>query len=152
MSDYIKPMGHVALRVPHLEASVSWATTVLGMRETERAEGVSYLTHADCHHSLQYMGSDSAALDHVAMEAHDDGALDALVERLGERGVPVLSAEPQERGLRRAIRFRGPDGQVSDGRTYEPGHWPLDDPRFANLWGPGPPPEMVETATPLADG
>jgi catechol 2,3-dioxygenase-like lactoylglutathione lyase family enzyme len=284
-------MGHVALRVPDLEASVSWARTVMGMRETERVDGVSYLTHADCHHSLQYIDGDVAALDHIAMEAHDDGALDALVARLQGQGVPIVSDEPRERGLRRAVRFRGPDGhllevftgmksdgtahtgrgvqprkfghpmltaqdsgptvaffqevlgfrlsddvgegtlvfmrcgtdhhgvgvglgpraglnhyawgvenvavlallgdvlarnggcfiwgpgrhgagqnvftyhfdpagciveyyadlyQVWDERTYEPGRWSLDDPRFANLWGPGPPPEMMETATPLA--
>lgn len=38
----------------------------------------------------------------------------------------------------------GPDGDV-------PGHWSLGDPRFANLWGPGLPREMMETATSLAD-
>jgi catechol 2,3-dioxygenase-like lactoylglutathione lyase family enzyme len=289
--DYIKRMGHVALRVPDLEASVSWATTVMGLRETERRDGVVYLTHADCHHSLQYIESDRAALDHVAMEAHDDAALDALMADLRRRGVTILSDRPQERGLGRAVRFPTPDGhvlevftgmssdgiihtgrgiqprrfghpmltcedttatvdffidvlglrlsddvgegtlvfmrcsvehhgmgvakgpraglnhyawgvenlailgalgevlarndgrfiwgpgrhgagqnlftyhfdpagciveyyadlyQVWDERTYEPGRWSLDDPRFANLWGPGPPPEMMETAIPLA--
>lgn len=291
MPDYIKRMGHVALRVPDLEASVSWATTVMGMRETERAGGVVYLTHADCHHSLQYIEGDSAALDHVAMEAHDEAALDVLVNDLQQRGVEILSDQPQESGLARAVRFPTPDGHVlevftgmsSDGivhtgrgiqprkfghpmltcedttstvdffadllgfrisddvgdgtlvfmrcnvehhgmgvargpraglnhyawgvenlatlgalgdvlsrnngrfiwgpgrhgagqnlftyhfdpagciveyyadiyhvwdePTYEAGRWSLDDPRFSNLWGPGPPVEMMETATPLA--
>ena len=36
------------------------------------------------------------------------------------------------------------------GGDYEPGRWSLDDHRFANLWGPGPPPEMMEAATPVA--
>ena len=292
MSEYIRRMGHVALRVPDLEASVSWARTVMGMRETERVDGISYLTHSDCHHSLQYIAAPAAALDHVAMEAHDGDAIDALLARLRERGTPILSERPQERGIGRAIRFRGPDGhvlevftgmelagethtgcgvqprkfghpmltsedttstvaffqevldfrlsddvgegtlvfmrcnvdhhgigigrgpraglnhyawgveslatlgllgdvlsrnggrfiwgpgrhgaglnqftyhfdpagciveyyadlyQVWDERTYEPGHWSLADPRFANLWGPGPPIEMMETATPVAE-
>ena len=40
--------------------------------------------------------------------------------------------------------------RVWDEATYVPGRWSLDDPRFANLWGPGPPVEMTETATPQA--
>src|SRR3954467_1914531 len=112
MSDLIKRMAHVALRVPDLEASVAWATTVMGLREVERVDGTSYLTHGDCHHSLQFIAADAAQLDHVAMEARDDEALDRLEARLGERGIPVLSREPEERALRRAIRFRGPDGHV----------------------------------------
>jgi catechol 2,3-dioxygenase-like lactoylglutathione lyase family enzyme len=112
MPDYIKRMGHVALRVPDLDASVSWAATVMGMRETERVDGCAYLTHADCHHSLQYIAGATPALDHVAMEAHDDDALDALISDLGDRGVPIMAAEPQERGIERAIRFRGPAGHV----------------------------------------
>jgi catechol 2,3-dioxygenase-like lactoylglutathione lyase family enzyme len=63
MSSLIKRMAHVGLQVPDLEASVGWATTVMGMREVERSGGVSYLTHADCHHSLQYHQSDRSALD-----------------------------------------------------------------------------------------
>jgi catechol 2,3-dioxygenase-like lactoylglutathione lyase family enzyme len=291
MPDYIKRMAHVALVVPDLDASVSWATTVMGMRETERVDGVSYLTHTDCHHSLQYISGGAAAVHHVAMEAHDEAALDALAAALGDHDIPILSEEPQERGVARAVRFRGPAGhvlevftgmssdgivhtgrgvqprkfghpmlacedpgatvdlfldvlgfrlsddvgdgtlvfmrcnvdhhgmgvgrgpraglnhyawgvenlatlgllgdvlahnggrflwgpgrhgagqnlftyhfdpagfiveyyadvyQVWDERTYVPGHWSLDDPRFQNLWGPGAPREMMETATPLA--
>jgi catechol 2,3-dioxygenase-like lactoylglutathione lyase family enzyme len=66
MSQLIKRMGHVALRVPDLDASVGWATTVMGMREVERVDGVSYLTHADCHHSLQYIAAERSALDHIS--------------------------------------------------------------------------------------
>jgi catechol 2,3-dioxygenase len=292
VNDFIKRMAHVALVVPDIEASVSWATTVMGMRETERVDGCSYLTHADCHHSLQYIeGSGEAKLDHVSMEAHDDPALDALLRRLEQHNAEIVSTSVQERGIGRAIRFRGPAGhvievfngmdsdgvthtgsgvqprkfghpmlacedtgptrelfenvlgfrlsddvgdgtlvfmrcgvdhhgigfgkgprnglnhyawgvenvatlgtlgdvlsrndgsfiwgpgrhgagqniftyhfdpagciveyyadlyQVWDENTYEPGRWSLEDPSFANLWGPGPPMEMMETATPLA--
>lgn len=112
MSDYIKRPAHVALRVPDLEASVAWATTVMGLRVTERHDGTAYLSHADCHHSLQYIAGDRAALDHVALEAHDGAALDALTAELGRRGVQILSDAPQERGIDRAIRFPTPDGHV----------------------------------------
>jgi len=291
MSDLIKRPAHVALAVPDIDASVRWATTVMGMRETRRDGDTVYLTHGDCHHSLQYIASDRSALDHIALEAHDAAALDALTAKLDASGVPLISDTPQEHGLDRAIRFAGPAGHVIevfagmadagptqtgagiqprkfahpmlaaqdtgetvamlietlgfrlsdnvgdgtlvflrcnpdhhgvgvgrgprtglnhyaweveslgtlgllgdvldrnggrfiwgpgrhgagqniytyhfdpagaiveycadiykvwDEATYEPGHWSLDDPRFANLWGPGPPIEMMETATPQA--
>jgi catechol 2,3-dioxygenase len=112
VSDVIKRMAHVALRVPDLDASVDWATTVMGMREVERAGDASYLTHASCHHSLQYIADDRPALDHISMEAHDAQALSTLTRRLREHGVPILSEEPQEIGIDRAIRFLGPAGHT----------------------------------------
>jgi catechol 2,3-dioxygenase len=289
MSELIKRPAHVALEVPDIEASVHWATTVMGLRETRRDGGTVYLTHGDCHHSLQYIASDRSALHHIALEAHDSVALDALVAKLAAANVELLSDAPQEHGIDRAIRFAGPAGHVIevfagmesagathtgagvqprkfahpmlacedtaatvamltdtlgfrlsddvgegtlvflrcnpdhhgvgvgrgprtglnhyawevesiatlgtlgdvldrnggrfiwgpgrhgagqniytyhfdpagaiveycadiykvwDEATYEPGHWSLEDPRFANLWGPGPPVEMMETATP----
>jgi catechol 2,3-dioxygenase-like lactoylglutathione lyase family enzyme len=282
----IKRMAHVALRVPDLDASVAWATTVMGLREVERVGGTSYLTHSDCHHSLIYIQGERAALDHIALEARD---LDAVAARLREHGIAAEEAE--ERGVHRALRFEAPEGhaieifagmdaagpvhtgrgvqprafghpmltcedtratvalfadvlgfrlsddvgdgtlvflrcgtdhhgigialgpraglnhyawgveslaslgqlgdvlarnggrfiwgpgrhgagrnlftyhfdpagvlveyyadlyQVWDEASYEPGRWSLDDHRFANLWGPGPPPEMMEAATPIA--
>lgn len=112
MSDLIKRMAHVALRVPDLDVSVRWATTVMGMREVERADGVAYLTHADCHHSLQYLEDPEPALDHFAMEAHDADALDRLVARLRDDDVTIVSEHPEEAGIERAVRFLGPDGHV----------------------------------------
>ena len=112
MSDYIRRMAHVAMRVPDLDASVAWATTVMGMRETERVDGVSYLTHKDCHHSLQYIASDEPQLDHIAMEAHSPEALEALAARLADEGIELESDTPVEAGLAKAIRFRGPQGHL----------------------------------------
>src|SRR5579871_2670186 len=112
MSELIRRPAHVALRVPDLDASVDWATTVMGMRVTRRDGDAAYLTHGDCHHSLQYIAGDRAALDHVALEAHDAVALDALADRLRGGGVEILSDTPQEHGIDRALRFRGPAGHV----------------------------------------
>ena len=112
MSDVIKRMAHVALQVPDLDASVAWATTVMGMREVERAAGVSYLTHSACHHSLQYIAGDRPGLDHIAMEAHDVQALATLVRRLRDHKIAIVSEQPEELGIGHAVRFLGPDGHV----------------------------------------
>jgi len=110
MSRYVKRMGHVALCVPDLDASVAWATTVLGLRESERVDGRAYLTHGSCHHSLEYVAAERAGLEHVAMEAHDEAALDALAQALDEHR--IAHDETTERAVRRALRFRGPEGHL----------------------------------------
>lgn len=112
MSRFVKRMSHVALRVPDLDASVAWATAIMGLREVQRTDGASYLTHGDNHHSLQLFAGDAAALDHLSMEARGPDALDALGDRLREAGVPILSDTPQEDGIDRAIRFASPDGHT----------------------------------------
>src|ERR1700730_5602168 len=108
----IKAIGHVGLRVPDLEASVRWATTVMGLREVTREGGTAYLTHGGVHHSLQYLQADEPALDHVALEAQDEQALHELRDRLAKEGVELISEHPEEQGLEQAIRFRGPEGHV----------------------------------------
>ncbi len=108
----IKAIGHVGLRVPQLERSVEWATTVMGMREVERSGGAAYLTHGGVHHSLIYVQSDEAALDHVALEAEDEGALHELRERLAQEGVEIVSERPEEPAIEQSIRFRGPEGHL----------------------------------------
>jgi catechol 2,3-dioxygenase len=112
VSEFIKRPAHVALAVPDLAASLAWATTVMGLREVERDGGTVYLTHSDCHHSLQLIEAKSSGLDHVALEAHSGAALDALAIRLGEAGIEILADAPQEKGIDRAIRFRAPEGHV----------------------------------------
>jgi catechol 2,3-dioxygenase len=111
-SSLIKRMAHVGLHVPDVEASVGWATTVMGLREVDRADGVVYLTDCDCHHSLQFYESDRSALDHIAMEAHDEAALEELRGRLDAAGIEIVADTPQELGIERAIRFLGPDGHL----------------------------------------
>lgn len=112
MSRFIKRMSHVALRVPDIDVSVAWATTVMGLREVERDGAMVYLTHAANHHSLQLIADERSALDHIAMEARSAEALDALPRRLRDAGVPILSQTPEEAGIERAIRFRGDEGHV----------------------------------------
>ncbi len=108
----IKAIGHVGLQVPDLEASVRWATTVMGLREVMRQGGTSYLTHGGAHHSLMYIEAAAGALDHVALEAQDERSLHMLRERLAKEGITIISERPEELGVDQAIRFVGPEGHV----------------------------------------
>src|SRR5256886_6163643 len=71
----ISSIGHVALQVPNLDASVAWATTVMGLREVAREGKTSYLTHGGAHHSLIYIEAGEGALDHISLQARDEDAL-----------------------------------------------------------------------------
>lgn len=107
----ITRIGHVGLRVTDLERSVAFAQDVLGLRESERRDGTSYLTCNARHHELVLIEDEQAGCDHLAFEVADEAALAAARERLGQEGIRVLEAEP-EPGLDGALRFVGPGGFV----------------------------------------
>src|SRR2546430_2724310 len=107
----ISSIGHVALQVPNLEASVAWATTVMGLREVEREGKTSYLTHGGAHHSLIYMEAGEGALDHISLLARDEDALNELTDRLAKHGLKTIDHQ-REPAVGESIRFEGPDGHV----------------------------------------
>lgn len=114
----ISNIGHVALRVPDLDASVQHATHVMGLIEVERTADAAYLAlpshmlHPTPHHAVQYIQGAEAALDHIALEAPSEAALQELRERLAGAGVSLISDEVEEPGIAAAIRFAGPAGHV----------------------------------------
>jgi len=105
-------VAHVGLRVTDLEAAVRFATDILGLRETERRGGRSYLTCNENHHELVLIQADEAAVDHLGLEVGSTGELEELRERLAREGAELLSEEPEEPGLERAFRVAGPGGHV----------------------------------------
>src|SRR5689334_13318971 len=107
----ISAIGHVALRVPNLDDSVRWATTVMGLREVVREGNTSYLTHGDQHHSLIYIGAAESALDHISLEAANEAALDELSDRLAKHGVETIDHD-REPAVKQSIRFSGPDSHL----------------------------------------
>lgn len=104
----IADVGHIALRVPDVDACVAHAQDVLGMREVERIDGESRLTCDAARTRLRYIPGPEPALDHVGLIAESEAGLQALSERLDRAGVDFVAAEdaPGASG----IRFSGPDG------------------------------------------
>lgn len=104
--------GHLALRVPDLEASVAHSTQILGLREVERSGGSVFLTCGAEHHTLQLISDSETSIDHMGFEVAGPEALAQLRERLqGEDGVQILD-EPVEPGVADALRFVSPIGHV----------------------------------------
>jgi catechol 2,3-dioxygenase len=108
----ITSIGHAALRVKDLEASVSDAVAVLGLHETDRVGQTVYMSHGHPHHSLQYIAAEEDALDHLAFEAAGDDALSAVRTSVERGGWQIVSDAPLDVGIKRGFAFVGPEGFV----------------------------------------
>mgnify|MGYP001037223722 CR=1 FL=1 len=107
-------MGHMALRVRDLDASVAFQAEVLGMVETERRAGASYMTCNERHHELILIEDPvDQGYDHIALEVESDSDLEMIGNRVvhagGTRLGPVYDGEP---GIGRALKVASPEGHV----------------------------------------
>src|SRR5919199_6179739 len=107
-------MGHMALRVPDLDAAVEFQRTVLGMVETQRLAGAAYLTCNERHHELILIQDPvRRGYDHIGLEVPDAAALQLAKTQVELAGGELLSdIYDGEPGIDRALRVRGPEGHV----------------------------------------
>ncbi|MCU1513866.1 MAG: hypothetical protein JWO10_956 [Microbacteriaceae bacterium] len=108
----ISAMGHMAFQTTKLEQSVFDATKVLGLREVERVDGVSYLAAASVHHELMYIDSAVDGVDHIGLVARDEEALADIHSRVVAGGYTVISEVPLETGIEKGFAFIGPEDFV----------------------------------------
>jgi catechol 2,3-dioxygenase-like lactoylglutathione lyase family enzyme len=110
----VRRIGHIALRVADLDAAVDFQREVIGMVETERIGGVSYLTCNERHHELILIqDAEHRGYDHVALEVADVLALELATSQVANAGGELLGGiYDGEPGIDRALRLRSPDGQV----------------------------------------
>jgi catechol 2,3-dioxygenase-like lactoylglutathione lyase family enzyme len=106
----ITRVGHVAIEVPDLAASVAFHQRFVGLSERLGTEERSYLTCNDRHHELILIQSPAGitGLDHVAFEV-EPGTLDEAVARALAAGA-TRDAEIDEPGVDRAVVIVGPFG------------------------------------------
>ena len=110
----ITRIGHMAFRVRDLDASVEFLHDTLGLVETERHAGVSYLTCNERHHELMLISDQRrTGYDHVGLEVENETALQeasTLVTRAGGEIIgAIYDGEP---GIDRALRVLAPGGHV----------------------------------------
>lgn len=105
----------MALRVPDLEAAISFHAEVLGLVETERQGDVAYLTCNQRHHELILIERRDGArgYEHIGLQVADDETLErarsGIAAAGGELLGPTYDGEP---GIDRAALVRGPGGHV----------------------------------------
>lgn len=109
----ISEMGPVSIRTSNLEQSVVDATQILGLRETKRTDGVSYLAAADVHHELTYVESDVDGLEALGLIAANGDALRDIRRRVEDEGFLVVSEKPTGEGVEDGFTFIGPEASPS---------------------------------------
>jgi catechol 2,3-dioxygenase-like lactoylglutathione lyase family enzyme len=127
-------IGHIALRVPDLDAAVDFQRDILGMVETERAGDVSYLTCNERHHELILIQDRTVrGYDHIGLEVADAATLEATRSTVTAAGGRVIGdVYDGEAGIDRALRVQGPSGAIfklfcgmEASQTLEPGDRPI---------------------------
>src|SRR6476660_5219526 len=107
-------IGHIALHVADLDRAVDFQQQVVGMVETERLAGASYLTCNDRHHELILIEDRaSRGYEHIGLEVADARALDGAARRLTAAGGTLLGGVYDgEPGIDRALKVQSPGGHV----------------------------------------
>ncbi len=107
-------IGHIALNVADLDAAVDFQQQVIGMVETHRAAGVSYMTCNERHHELILIEDPSnRGYDHLALQVKDAAALERALTQIPAAGGALLGGiYDGEPGIDRALKVQSPGGHV----------------------------------------
>ena len=111
----ITRIGHIALHVADLDAAVDFQQQVIGMVETERVTGASYLTCNERHHELILIEDRAqprlrrTSRSRSPTRARSSGAAQRLTAAGGTLLGGVYDGEP---GIDRALQVRAPGGHV----------------------------------------
>jgi catechol 2,3-dioxygenase len=110
----ISDIGYVSIRVRDLPAAEEFATGMLGLQASERADGQVWFTLGTAHHSLHYIRADEDALDHVGLAAPDAESLAEARNRVQAAGLHILQDAPHGSGIEDGFTFVDEFGFVFD--------------------------------------
>jgi len=105
-------VGHMALRVENLDEAVGFFADVLGLQETLRESGRSYLTCNDRHHELILIESPRRGYDHIGLEVADEAGLAETVASAAAAGGRHLGPAAPEPGIAGGELVASPGGHV----------------------------------------
>ena len=127
-------LGHVALRVHDVDASIEWYTEVLGLKLKNRMRQVAFLgIREDASHEVALFplppeaeGPDKnrVGLYHFAWEMPSFEALEQLHDRLVAKNVDICGYSPAKDSTN--VMFRDPDGNEMEA-IWEPSQEVLDE-------------------------
>ncbi len=102
------------MRVKDLDAAVEFQCEILGLVETERVGGASYLTCNERHHELILIEDrERQGYDHIGLEVGDPADLDSAAKQLQAAGGRVIrEVGDGEPGIDRALFAQDPAGHV----------------------------------------
>ena len=108
-------LAHVGLRARDLSKQAEFYTDRWGLDAIDEHGSDMYLrAEGPDHHVLTLHGNAEAGLDHFAFEVEHPDDIDKMVDILGTRGIEIVTPPTQELepGIKRAIRFKDPEGNV----------------------------------------
>ncbi|MDR2256465.1 MAG: VOC family protein [Arthrobacter sp.] len=108
----ISEMGHVAIQTTDLAGSLFDATQLLGLRETDRADGQVYLSANAVHHELVYVESSRNGIHSLGLIARDGDALKEIRRRVDAENFAIVSERPLSLGVEDGFAFVGPEGWI----------------------------------------
>lgn len=120
----VSSVGHVAIATADQDLALANATTMLGLRESERIGPRAYLTHGSPHHSLELVAAPADALDHIGLEVAGPWAFEEVRDRAERLGARVLRETPIDPMLPEGLVVEGPDGFVFELYRGMPGGEP----------------------------
>lgn len=103
-------VGHVGLRVPDLGKAVDFYGDVVGLVETDRTDGRSYLTCNERHHELVLIESSQPGYEELALEVPDQGAAEMVCDRSVQAGGKRLGDAAAEPGISGGYLLEAPGG------------------------------------------
>ena len=161
-------LGHVAFHCEDVKKVAQFYIDVLGFRESDwMADFFVFLRCGPDHHTINLMGTGSNRHFHTAFEVRNWGQLQEACDFLSLNGYKTLWG-PGRHGIGHNLfaYHRSPNGLITELFCeldlmkdeelgyFEPRPWHRDnpqrpkvwakDPSASNLWGPGPPEEMMK--------
>jgi len=103
-------LAHVGIRVPNLQDSIAFHTSVLGLTLLRQEEHSAYFSCGYDHAFDLSVVPGGTGLDHVAFAVSDARELDALASQLLVRGAELAPDPAPEPGVTQATRLRLPSG------------------------------------------
>src|SRR5947207_3303587 len=109
----VTKLAHVGLNAVDLSTQAEFYNDKWGLQRIDEFGGEMFFrAEGPAHHVLTLHNSGSAGLHHVALEVASTEDIDRAYGELQQAGVEVVNAPAQELepGIKKAIRFRDPDG------------------------------------------
>ena len=161
-------LGHVAFNVIDVKKITSFYCGVLGFRVSDWfGDFFSFLRCGPDHHTINLLDSKQVRMNHIAFELRDWSHLQSACDILAANDYSLFWGPGRHGpGHNLFCYHKNPDGQIVElfaeldrmndellgyfeprpwhqDRPQRPKVWPLD-PKSANIWGIGPPQEMLE--------
>jgi catechol-2,3-dioxygenase len=161
-------LGHVAFNVVGVKNITDFYCNVLGFRVSDWfGEIFSFLRCGPDHHTINLLDTPQVRMNHIAFELRDWSHLQTACDQLARAGYSLIWGPGRHGpGHNLYCYHKNPDGHIVElfaeldmmldeslgffeprpwhnDRPQKPKVWPLE-PKSANLWGIGPPHEMME--------